>query len=67
MTEDINDQLIEKLKGNVFAIQLDEATDSHNDAHLICYVRFVVNYVFHEDLLFCKTIVGITKAADLFK
>ncbi|KAL4085309.1 hypothetical protein QTP88_027168 [Uroleucon formosanum] len=66
MAEDINDQLIEKLIGNDFAIQLDEATDSHNDAHLICYVRFVVNDVFHEDLLFCKTIVGETKAADLF-
>lgn len=66
MAEDINDQLIEKLIGNDFAIQLDEATDSHNDAHLICYVRFVVNDVFHENLLFCKTIVGETKAADLF-
>lgn len=47
MAEEINDQLIEKLIGNDFAIQLDEATDSHNDAHLICYVRLVVNEVFH--------------------
>jgi len=66
MAEDINDQLIEKLIGNDFAIQLDEATDRHNDAHLICCVRLVVNDAFHEDLLFCKTIVGETKAADLF-
>jgi len=66
MTEDINDQLVKNLKGNYFAIQLDEAADSYNDVHLIYYVRFVVDDVFHEDLLFCKTIVGKTKAADLF-
>jgi hypothetical protein len=38
MAEDINNQLIEKLKGNDFAIQLDEETNSHNVAHLICNV-----------------------------
>ena len=40
MADDINTQLIEKVR-DIFAIQLDEATDSHNDAHLICYIRFV--------------------------
>lgn len=67
MAEDVNDQLIEKLRRNDFTIQMDKATDSHDDAHLICYVRFVVNKVFHEDLHFCKIIVGETKAVDLFK
>jgi hypothetical protein len=65
MAEDINEQLIEKLKGNNFAIQLDEATDSHNDAHLVCCVKFIVNDVFREDLLFCKTIVGKIKSSRL--
>jgi hypothetical protein len=53
MSEDVNDQLIEKLKYKHFGIQLDEATDNNNDAHLICYVRFTDggdNIV--EDLLF---------------
>jgi hypothetical protein len=63
MAEDINDQLIEKIEGNYFAIQLDETTDSYNDAHLICYVRFVVSDVLHEDLLFCITIVGKKKSS----
>lgn len=66
MAENINDQLIEKLIENDFAFQLDEATDSHNDAHLICYVKFAVNNVFHEDLLFCKINIGETKLAYLF-
>jgi hypothetical protein len=41
MSEDMNDQLIEELKYKRFGIQLDEATDNNNDAHLTCYVRFI--------------------------
>lgn len=66
MADDVNDQLIEKLKGD-FAIQLDEATDMHNDAHLVCFVRFIDDNKFCEDLLFCKSIKSGTKAADLFE
>jgi hypothetical protein len=61
MSEDMNDQLVEKLKYKHFGIQLDEATDN-NDAHLICYVRFIDgedNIV--EDLLFCKSTQLILK------
>ncbi|XP_046975180.1 protein FAM200B-like [Vanessa cardui] len=36
MAEDINEQIVRKLSG-LFAIQLDEATDSNDDAQLICY------------------------------
>nr|CAH7768700.1 unnamed protein product [Callosobruchus chinensis] len=35
LAEDLNDQLIEKIKGKEFGLQLDEATDSNKDAHLI--------------------------------
>lgn len=56
LAEDINDQLIDKLKGKDFSLKLDEATDNNNDGHLICYVRFIDGGVFHEDLLFCRTI-----------
>ena len=38
MADDVNDQLMEKLKDDL-AIHLDEAHDSHNNAHLVCYVR----------------------------
>ncbi|XP_023233665.1 SCAN domain-containing protein 3-like [Centruroides sculpturatus] len=40
IAEDINEQIVEKLSG-LFAIQLDEAIDSNNDAQLICYVRYM--------------------------
>jgi hypothetical protein len=39
------------MKGKEFGLQLDEATDSNKDAHLICYVRFLDNIIV-EDLLF---------------
>ncbi|XP_075048007.1 zinc finger BED domain-containing protein 5-like [Mixophyes fleayi] len=67
MAEDLNDQLIEKIKGKEFALQLDEATDSNKDAHLICYTRFVDGENLVEDLLFCKSITAGTKAQDLFQ
>jgi len=67
LAEDINDQLIDKLKGKDFSLQLDEATDNNNDGHLICYVRFIDGSVFHEDLLFCRTIKSQARAVDLFQ
>ncbi|XP_075034451.1 zinc finger BED domain-containing protein 5-like [Mixophyes fleayi] len=67
MAEDLNNQLIEKMKGKEFALQLDEATDSNKDAHLICYTRFVVGDNIVGDLLFCKSITAGTKAQDLFQ
>jgi hypothetical protein len=66
--EDLNNQLIEKLKGKEFGLQLDEATDNNNnDAHLICYVRFIDGHNIIEDLLFCKSITASAKAKDLFE
>ncbi|XP_075454497.1 protein FAM200A-like [Ascaphus truei] len=67
MAEDLNDQLIEKIKGKEFGLQLDEATDNNKDAHLICYVRFIDGNDIVEDLLFCKSITGGTKAQDLIE
>lgn len=63
---DISDQLLNQLKDKEFAIQLDEATDSNKDAHLICYVRYVHEKQLTEDLLFCKEIEGGTTGKDLF-
>ena len=67
--DDINDQLVEKIRGNEFSLQLDEATTStsNKDAYLICYVRFIDsddNIV--EDLLFCKPILSNCSAHELF-
>ncbi|KAL4101100.1 hypothetical protein QTP88_012347 [Uroleucon formosanum] len=67
MTDDLNDQLIEKLKEKAFGLQLDEATDINKDAHLVCYIRFIDNDDMVEDLLFCKNITAGANAQDLFE
>ena len=41
MGVDISDRLICGLKGDEFAIQVDEAIVSGHDAYLICYVRYL--------------------------
>ena len=66
--DDINDQLVAKMRGNEFSLQLDEATTrtSNKDACLICYVRFIDNNDnIVEDLLFCKLILTTCRAHEL--
>ena len=67
ISEDIHDQLIMKIHGNEFSLQLDEATTSHKDAYLIGYVHFIDNddHIV-EDLLFCKPILTNCRAHELF-
>lgn len=67
MTENISAQLFWLLKGKEFAPPLDEATDSNKDANLICYVRFVNEGSYVEDILFCKQTEEATAGHDLFK
>ena len=45
ISDDINDQLIAKVHGNEFSLQLDKTTTSTSDkdAYLICLVRFIDN------------------------
>ena len=70
ISEDIHDQLVAKMRGKKFSLQLDEATTSINnkDTYLICYVRFIDNDDnIVEDLLFCKPIFTNCTAQKLFK
>lgn len=67
ISEDMEDQLIQIMRGREFKLQLDEATDNSKDAHLICYVRFVCDNKIVEDLLFCKGLTAGLKAPDLFE
>jgi len=67
--DDINDQLVAKMRGNEFSLQLDEATTStrNKDACLICFVCFIDNNDnIVEDLLFCKPILTNCRAHELF-
>ena len=69
ISDDINDQLVAKMRGNEFSLQLDEATTctSNKDASLICYVCFIDNDDnIVEDLLFCKPILTNCRAHKLF-
>ncbi|XP_072398236.1 zinc finger BED domain-containing protein 5-like [Diabrotica undecimpunctata] len=56
IAEDVQDQLLGKLRDKLFSIQLNEATDSNKDAHFIAYVRFCDGISLVEELLFCKPI-----------
>ena len=66
MSDDICDQLTENLKSSYFALQVDEATDVAKDAHLITYVRYVLENEIKEDILFCKPIEGKSTAIEFF-
>lgn len=66
MAEDVQRQLLGKLRDKLFSIQLDEATDSNKDAHLIAYVRFCDGISVVEELLFCKPIELKATALALF-
>ena len=69
IADDINDQLVAKLRESEFSLQLDEATTSTSDkdAYLICYYRRFIdnddNIV--KDLLFCKLILTNCSAHEL--
>ena len=51
MAKGLNDHLIKKMNGKNVRLQLDDATDSNRDAHLISYTQFMVGDKIFEDLL----------------
>ncbi|XP_041844388.1 protein FAM200A-like isoform X1 [Melanotaenia boesemani] len=66
ISNDLEDQLIEKLQDIRFSLQVDEATDSNKNCLLIAYVRFVTSDSLSEDLLFCKYIANRATALEVF-
>lgn len=61
MAESLNNHLIDKMEGKNFSLQLDDATDSNRDAHLISYTQFVVGDKNFEDLLFLKELLQVQR------
>ncbi|GFT99451.1 u3 small nucleolar RNA-interacting protein 2 [Trichonephila clavipes] len=53
MGEDIEKQLVEKLKTRKFSVQMDESTFRDSEAVLITYVRYIDKGHFAEEM-FCK-------------
>ena len=65
---DIKSQIVQEIKTapfGLFAIQLDESTDTSSCAQLMVYARYVYNNAFKEEFLFCSALETTTKAADI--
>lgn len=67
MSDDIETQLVEKLKSRKFSLQLDESTLRDSEAVLLTYVRYIDKSEFAEELLFCKSLETTTTASDIYK
>ncbi|GFS60408.1 SCAN domain-containing protein 3 [Trichonephila clavipes] len=67
MGEDIEKQLVEKLKTRKFSVvQMDESTLRDSGAVLITYVRYIDKGYFAEEMLFCKRLKSTTTFKDIF-
>ncbi|XP_053990031.1 protein FAM200C-like, partial [Hylaeus volcanicus] len=66
MSEDIEKQLVEKLKTKNFSVQMDESTLRDSEAVLITYVRYINEGHFAEEMLFCKRLESTTTSKDIY-
>lgn len=66
MSEDIETQLVEKLKSRKFSVQMDESTVRDSEALLLTYVRYIDKGEFAEEMLFCKLLETTTTATDIY-
>ncbi|GFV94966.1 zinc finger BED domain-containing protein 5 [Trichonephila clavipes] len=64
--EDIEKQLVEKLKIRKLSVQMDESTLRDSEAVLITYVRYIDKGHFAEEKLFCKRLESTTTSKDIF-
>ena len=67
MSEDIEANVIEKLKGSQFALQVDESTDISGKAHLLSFIRLVVDGMIIEQFCCCKGLPETTKRQYVFE
>ena len=66
MCDDIEKQLVEKLKTKTFSVQMDESTLRDSEAVLITYVRYIEHGQFAEEMLFCKKLESTVTAKDIY-
>ena len=67
MSDDIECQMLEKIKASYYSIQLDESTDISNSALLLAFVRYCADGNIHDDLLFCKELPTRTTASEVMR
>ncbi|XP_017888660.1 protein ZBED8-like [Ceratina calcarata] len=66
MGDDIEKQVIAKLKTRNFSIQMDESTLRDSEAVLIAHVRYIDKGLFAEEMLFCRKLRRTLKSRDIF-
>lgn len=67
MTENVKDQLKEKLKQSEFiSIQIDESTDVAGCSQFLCFVRYETGESIEENILFCKPLPDYTTGECMF-
>jgi zinc finger BED domain-containing protein 5/7/8/9 len=68
MADDIENKLINYLRENNFALQIDESTVTDNKAILLAYVRFInERKEIVEELLFATSLITDTKGSSIFQ
>ena len=68
ISEDVLQQTIASVKrSGKFRLQLDETTDTGNDAQLMVFVRYLVTNDYMEQFLFCRLLAKNTTGEQIFK
>ena len=66
MAENLEEQLVEKLKVLKFSLQIDETTRTINNSVLLhAYIRYIDAMVIHEEMLFINKLID-TRSETIF-
>ncbi len=66
IAKDIKSQLIDRINGKKYALQVDESTDVSNSAQLLAFIKYTFDGKLHEDMLFCSALEGTCTGSDIF-
>ena len=66
MGQDVEQQLIEKLKSQKLSLRIDECILRKSEALLLAYVRCIDMKKFQEEMLFCQSIETSTHGVDIY-
>ncbi|KAI6655480.1 Zinc finger MYM-type protein 6-like [Oopsacas minuta] len=67
MASDVEKTLYSILKTTEFSLQIDESTLPGNEALLLAYVRYILEGIMVEEMLFARPLVTDTKGESIYK